>query len=136
MQAHSHNPQAIKCAIRDWQFVEDDTTKFHTYEVAGILKIVSEQSKSECLRLLRSIVNMYINVRLQRQGVTNHWSRERKLLINYVKKEPWQWQVELLDVAKAYANFENREEHWALITIGGSIVRFDSQIEQINRNIL
>ena len=78
---------------------------------------------------------MYINIRLQRQGVTNHWSRERKLLINYLKKEHWQWQVELLDVAKAYNKFENRDHHNAILLISGSIVRFDSQIIQVNRSI-
>lgn len=135
MQARSPQYQPEKTAIRDWNLVEDEDARYHTYEIPGILKVVSAQSKKECTRLLRAVVNLYINVRLQRQGVTNHWNRERKLLINYVRKENWEWQIELLDVARAYAQFEKREEHDALITIGGSIVRFDSQIDQVNRSI-
>ncbi len=115
--------------------MEDENAKHYTFEIPAILKIVSEQSKAECTRLLRAIVNMYINVRLQRQGVTNHWSRERKLLINYLRKEPWQWQVELLDIAIAYLHFEHRDHHEAILVISGSILRFDSQITQINRII-
>lgn len=135
MQLPNHRSQVEKCAIKEWHLIEDETAKYHTYEVPGILKVVSAHSKTECTRLLRAIVNLYINVRLQRQGVTMHWSRERKLLINYVKKENWQWQIELLDVAKAYLHFESRDEHRALIVIGGSIIRFDSQIDQIDRKI-
>jgi hypothetical protein len=127
--------QPERSAIRDWNLIEDEETRYHSFAIPGILKVVSSHSKLECTRLLRAIVNLYINVRLQRQGVTAHWSRERKLLINYVRKENWEWQIELLDVARAYLHFENRDKHDALMIIGGTIVRFDSQIEQVKRSI-
>lgn len=135
MLAERPKQEHAKSAIRDWHLVEDEESRYHSFDIPGILKVVSEHNRDECTRLLRAIVNLYIQVRLKRQGVSAHWSRERKLLINYVRKEPWEWQIELLDVARAYQHFEHREEHRALISIGGSIVRFDSQIEQINRSI-
>jgi hypothetical protein len=135
MEVRRLQSQPARSAIRDWQLQEADNSRYTSYFLPGILKVVSKDGKEECFRLLRAIVNLYINSRLQRQGVTRHWKRERKLVINYLRKEDWEWRVELLDVARAYHHFENREKHLALIEIAGSIIRFESGISQINLTI-
>ncbi|MDZ7849105.1 MAG: hypothetical protein U5L96_21620 [Owenweeksia sp.] len=75
-----------KTAIRHWDLIEDEQARYPTLRIPGILSLVSEVDIAECKKLLRNLVNLYINAKLQRQGVTHHWKRERKLLINYVRK--------------------------------------------------
>ena len=135
MQVRRLHSQPERTAIRDWQLMEDENARYPTYLVPGILRVVSREGEYECRHLLRTIVNLYINARLQRQGVTRYWKRERSLLINYLRKEDWEWRVELLDVARAYYHFEQRDQHRALIEIAGSIIRFESGISQINLTI-
>lgn len=117
-----------KTAIAHWEVVEDQDSRFPRIYIPGILSITSEEGVEECRQLLRAVVNTFINVKLHRQGVKYHWQRERKLIINYVKKEDWEWKVELLDMAKAYQHYPQRAKHIAILEISGNILRFDSRI--------
>ncbi len=124
-----------KLSISDWELEEKEGSRYPTIVVPGIITITSREGLEECKVLLRAVVNTYIRVKLMRQGVTQHWQRERQLLIKYAKKEDWEWRIELLDVAKAYAHFENRPQHRALVEISGSIVRFESNITSQYRHL-
>ena len=135
MQPKLRPIDVFKPAIRDWQLVEDESARYPSLRIPGILTLVSEVDIEECKKLLRAVVNLYLNAKLQRQGVVQHWQRERKLHINYVRKEEWEWRIELLDVARAYFHYENRPEYKAQIEISGSIVRFESKISSSYRRI-
>lgn len=132
-QARAFNDD--KSAIANWELVEDQDARFPTLAIPGILSLTSEVDTEECKKLLRAVVNSYINVKLHRQGIKLHWQRERKLLINYVKKENWEWQIELLDVARAYLHYPQRAQHRALLQISGNILRFDSEINSQYREL-
>jgi len=115
-------------SIRDWELKRNDTMEYCKIEVPGILQIFSEEEHEECLKLLKAIVNSFINLRIQRDGLQHHYQRERKLWINYHKKQDWEWRCELEDITHLYYRYEGRSQHFAQAFFYNNPIRFESKL--------
>ena len=115
-------------AIADWELTQPDDANYITLVIKDILTVKSEYNLEECKKLVRAIINSYLNLEQQRNNIDQNRSRERKLLINYNKKEDWKWRLELSEIARLYQMYEGREMHKALIEIQGRVFKFESQI--------
>ncbi len=127
IKSHATKPNS-EVSIRDWELLRSDTTEYCCVEVEGVLKIYSEEGYEECLRLLRAIVNTFINIRIYRDGMQAHYRRERRLWINYYKQQQWEWRCELEDLAHLYYRYEGRPQHPAQVVFYDSPLRFDSKL--------
>ncbi len=119
---------ADRTAIADWELTQPDDSDYSTLVIKNILTVKSEYSLDECKKLIRAVINTYLNVEQQRNNIDQNRSRERKLLINYNKKEDWKWRLELSEITRHYQMYEGREVHKALIEIQGRVFKFESQI--------
>lgn len=116
-------------SIRNWELKREDTAEYCRLEVPGVLQIFSEEGYEECVKLLRAIVNSFVNLRIQRDGLQHHYQRERKLWINYHKKQAWEWRCELEDITHLYYRYEGRAQHRAQAFFYSTPIRFESKLQ-------
>ncbi len=117
-----------RTSISDWKLEEPEIADHPTLFIQNILTVKSEYGLDECKTLLRAIINSYLNFRQQRQPLDENRARERKLIINYIKKEDWEWRLELSEITRHYQMYEGRNPHKALIEIQGRVFKFESEI--------
>ncbi len=117
-----------KTSISDWKLEEPDLADYPTLFIRNILTVKSKYGLEECKRLLRAVVNTYLNLEQHRHPLDENRERERKLIINYVKKEDWEWRMELSETTRLYQMYEGRLPHKALIEIQGRVFKFESDI--------
>lgn len=124
--------QQESSCIKDWNLTEEFRGEYFYLEVEGILKICSEENAEECRKLLRAVINTWINLELARSGVpasyTEQRKRERLLLINRLRRDQWEWCWMLQEVANLYHQYEARPKHPAVLSIMGNRWRFESKL--------
>lgn len=132
IQEHTKDQESKSC-IKDWELREEFRGAHFHLEVDGILQIVSEVDAEECRKLLRAVVQTWINLQLARSGVpaayTEQRKRERLLLINRARKDQWEWCWILQEAANLYNQYEGREAHQAILVIMGNRWRFESSLK-------
>lgn len=126
--AKQHSIDIYKTSISDWLLQEPDVYEHATYFIKDILTVKSERGHEECRKLLRAVINTYLNIELYKHPLDENRERERKLLINYQKLEDWEWRLELSQATRLYQMYEGRNTHHALIEIQGRVFKFESQI--------
>ena len=117
-----------KTSISNWKLEQPEEAGYSTLFIKNILTVKSEHGLEECKKLIRAVINTYLNLELHRNPIDENRNRMRKLLINYNKKEDWEWRLELSEVARLYQMYEGRHQHKALMEIQGRVFKFESQI--------
>ena len=119
-------------SIKNWELIESSTDQYQTLTVSGIISIHSEVSLAECKGFLRVVARKFIRQYLKESGVLpNHpnYSRERNLVINYVRFEFDQWQRRLQPIIKAYRDVSTKPEHYVVVKSDLGIYTFASNLK-------
>lgn len=121
--------------MKDWHINEDLLGDGrYMLSVSCILQVYSTENFEECRKVLRAVVNTWINLKLARDGIDHRnkelWKRERNLLINYYPLADFQWGFRLQEAANAYNQFEGRQPHKAMLVIQGNTWKFETSLKK------
>lgn len=102
--------------------------KTFTLWIFGVIYITSPVSHEECRKLLRALVNTWINVKLHQKGISqeNYKSERHNLIHDYILHD-WQWHYALEDMAHLYKAYEGRPQHSATADFTGNKVSFNGE---------
>jgi len=115
----------LEISIADFQLIENHHKnpwtkgegEYHLY-VFKVLHIRSLHSAEECRKLLRAIINTWINLQLHQRAIIFSEKKVRREIIQHHIMADYKWHYLLEDMAHLYHRYEGRPRILAEYNLG------------------
>lgn len=109
------NYHHLEISIADFDLIETHSNNrwtkgkgdYHLH-VFKVLHIQSTHSAEECRKLLRAVINTWINLQLYQRGIIFNKKKVRKEIIEHHIMADYKWHYLLEDMAHLFHRFEGR----------------------------